>query len=382
MLFHVLGHIDTDHISFGVEQGLGKCLCELGFADACRSEENERTDRSVFIFEACSCSEDCLRNRRNSFVLSDNSLMKNFRKLEKLFSFGLHKLAYRNARPRRNNLCDFFFVYFFFQKSCFAAVYIFCLLLFFFQLLFKFRKRSVFELCQFFEVVVSLRLFHLAFDFFNLLLGSLDFGNRFLFVFPLCSHGSILFFEGCQFFFKGCKSCCGSFVGFLAECLFFNLKLHNLSGYFVQFRRHAVDFGSDSCSRFVHQVDGLIRQESVADITVGKRCTCNQSTVRNSDAVMDFKTLFQASEDGNRIFHRRLIDQHLLESSFECGVFFDVFTIFIQGRSTDAVKLASCQFRLQEVARIHRAFGSACAHDIMNFIDEQNDSALGFFNFV
>ena len=36
----------------------------------------------------------------------------------------------------------------------------------------------------------------------------------------------------------------------------------------------------------------------------------------------------------------------------------------------------------EEIARIHRAFGSACTYNIMNFIDEQNDSALGFFNFV
>ena len=135
------------------------------------------------------------------------------------------------------------------------------------------------------------------FDFFNLLFGSFDFRNRFFLIFPLRSHGSVFFLQRRQLFFECRKSCGGSLVGFLAECLLFDFKLHDLSRDLVQLRRHTVNFSTDSCGCLVHQVDGFIRQEPIADITVRKRCAGDQRAVRNSDTMVDFKTLFEPSEN-------------------------------------------------------------------------------------
>src|SRR5688500_12548963 len=43
-LLHVLRHVDAHQCMLIVEEKLGKCARELGLSNACRSEEDERTD--------------------------------------------------------------------------------------------------------------------------------------------------------------------------------------------------------------------------------------------------------------------------------------------------------------------------------------------------
>ena len=49
----------------------------------------------------------------------------------------------------------------------------------------------------------------------------------------------------------------------------------------------------------------------------------------------------------------------------------------VQGGGTDAAQLAASQGRLEQVGRVHRPLGLACADDQVQFIDEQDDPALG-----
>ena len=44
VLFHVLAHVDADHVLLGVEQRLGQRLGQLGLADAGGAEEDEGAD--------------------------------------------------------------------------------------------------------------------------------------------------------------------------------------------------------------------------------------------------------------------------------------------------------------------------------------------------
>ena len=90
------------------------------------------------------------------------------------------------------------------------------------------------------------------------------------------------------------------------------------------------------------------------------------------DSVMDFVALLEPAQDGDGVFHRRLVHQHLLEAPLERGVFFDVLAVFIEGGRSDAVQLAARQCRLQHVARVHCPFGLAGADHGVQFIDEQN----------
>ena len=49
MLLHVLRHIDSNQVLFGIEQGFAKCFCQLRLTNTCRPQENKGTDWTVFI---------------------------------------------------------------------------------------------------------------------------------------------------------------------------------------------------------------------------------------------------------------------------------------------------------------------------------------------
>ena len=98
--------------------------------------------------------------------------------------------------------------------------------------------------------------------------------------------------------------------------------------------------------------------------------------------MMDFVTFFQATENGDCVFDRRLVNHDRLETTFQSGIFFDVFLVFIEGRSADAAQVTTGQHRFQDVAGIHGAFRSASADDGVDFIDEEKDLAVGFGDFI
>ena len=55
------------------------------------------------------------------------------------------------------------------------------------------------------------------------------------------------------------------------------------------------------------------------------------------------------------VIYRRLFHLDLLEPALERSIFFDVFPILIECRSTNALKLAATQGRLDNIRGIHRA---------------------------
>ena len=80
-------------------------------------------------------------------------------------------------------------------------------------------------------------------------------------------------------------------------CLFLksrllDLKLHDLSGEFIQLRRHGIELRLDHCARFIHEVNGLIWKETVGYITVGKHCRAYKRRVCDLYAVVNFVALF------------------------------------------------------------------------------------------
>ena len=52
MLLHEFTHVDPDHRPFIIEQEFSKRFAQFRFADAGRTEENERTDRSIGVLQA------------------------------------------------------------------------------------------------------------------------------------------------------------------------------------------------------------------------------------------------------------------------------------------------------------------------------------------
>ena len=90
---------------------------------------------------------------------------------------------------------------------------------------------------------------------------------------------------------------------------------------------------------------------------------------------MEFVFLFQPAQDRNGVFDRRFRHKHRLEPSGQCGVFFDMFAVFIQRGRADAMQFAACQSGFEQVGGIHCPFALARAHQRVHFIDEQDDVA-------
>src|SRR5699024_10130929 len=156
--------------------------------------------------------------------------------------------------------------------------------------------------------------------------------------------------------------------------------LHDTTVDLIQFSRVGTHFRTDCRARLVHQVDCLIRQEPVTDIAVGQFCCCNQCTVGDPYAVVHLIALLQTPQYGNGIFHIRLGNLHFLEAAFERRILFDIFTVFIERRGTDAVQFTPGEHRFQHVPRVHCALCLAGADEHVDLIYEEDDTAVGFLN--
>src|SRR5262249_40474329 len=66
-------------------------------------------------------------------------------------------------------------------------------------------------------------------------------------------------------------------------------------------------------------------------------------------------------------------DLYRLEAAIERRVFLDVLAIFVERGRADALQFATRERGLEDVRRIHRAFGGAGADDRVQLVDEQDD---------
>ncbi|CSE51466.1 Protein of uncharacterised function (DUF3170) [Shigella sonnei] len=73
--------------------------------------------------------------------------------------------------------------------------------------------------------------------------------------------------------------------------------------------------------------------------------------------VVQFVTFFQATQNRNGIFNRRLGNKHFLETTFQRSIFFNVLAIFVKRRGTYAVQFTTRQRRFQHVSGVHCAIG-------------------------
>ena len=126
----------------------------------------------------------------------------------------------------------------------------------------------------------------------------------------------------------------------------FDLHLDDLAVDDVELGRHRVHLGADHRAGLVDEVDGLIGEEAVGDIAVRERRSGDDRGVRDLYAVEHLVSRFQTTQDGNRVFDRRLLHKNRLKPPFKRGVLFNILPVLVERRCTDAVQFASCQHRL------------------------------------
>ena len=102
-------------------------------------------------------------------------------------------------------------------------------------------------------------------------------------------------------------------------------------------------------ARFVHDIDGLIRQETTGNISIGKPNGCFQRFVGKLGFVMGFVLRAQAFQNLNRLFDGWRFNLDGLESALERCIFFDVLPVLIESGGSDTLQFAPAECRFDNV---------------------------------
>ena len=102
-------------------------------------------------------------------------------------------------------------------------------------------------------------------------------------------------------------------------------------------------------ARFVHDIDGLIRQETASNISIGKPNGRFQRFVGKLGFVMCLVLRAQAFQNLNRFFDGGRFDLDCLEAALERCIFFDVLPILIKGGGSNALQFAPAECRFDNV---------------------------------
>mmetsp|Transcript_13434 Transcript_13434/g.31042 ORF Transcript_13434/g.31042 Transcript_13434/m.31042 type:complete len:387 (-) Transcript_13434:79-1239(-) len=97
---------------------------------------------------------------------------------------------------------------------------------------------------------------------------------------------------------------------------------------------------------------------------------------------MGLVTRLQPAKNTYGVLGGGLVDRDLLETTFQCLVFFDVLSVFVDRGSADASKLSTSESWLQQVGRVHRTLGGTCSNDGVHLVDENDDFSVAVLNFL
>ena len=185
-----------------------------------------------------------------------------------------------------------------------------------------------------------------------------------------------------EFFLDFCEALARMRVGFFRERLTLDFDVENFPLDFVDFGGQGIKFHAQASGGFIDQVDGLIGEKAIGDIALRKHRRRDNGGVLNAHAVVHFVAFFQTAQDGDGVFDGRFGNDHGLKTALERRVFFDVLAVFVERGGADGAEFASRERGLQHVGSVHRAFRSASADESVEFVDEKNNLAFGFGDFL
>ena len=342
-------------------------------------EIEEAAQRAVRVLNAGTAAQNGFRDFADGFILADDTLMKDVLKMEELFSFAFHELGYRDAGPAPDNTGDLFVGHAVMQQAVLTTG-LFSLAFFFLQFLLQAGKLTVLEFSGTVEIIGALGFLDLGIGGLDLLTQLVDLADGFLFGFPFGFHGIEAVTLLSQLFLDVGELFLAEVVLILFQGSFLDFQLHDPAAHIIELSRQGIDLRADHGTGFIHKVNGLVRQETVCDIAVGKGRGGDQGVVLNLDAVEDLIAFLETTENGNGILDSRFCNHDRLETAFKGGIFFNVFPVFVERGCADTVELTSGQHGLEEVACIHGTFCLAGADDGVKLIDKQDDLAFALFD--
>ena len=372
----VFAHVDADHGRFVVKQKLGQRPRQLRLAHTRRSQKDETADGPVGILQSGPAAAHRVRYHRDGLILAHHAQVQPVLHLDQLLDLAFQQLADRNPGPGRDDLGDIFAVDLFLEQLL-AILHRFELRFLLGQLLFQAIQRPILQLRGPAIVVLALGFLDLVADGLDLLLRLAQALDGRLFLLPArCQRPALLLQVG-QLLLQLLEPLLAGLVLLLLQRLALDLQLHDLAVHPIQLLWLGIDLHPQPAGRLVDEVDGLVRQEPVADVAVGHGRGGDHRRVLDPDAVVDLIPFLQTAQDADRFFNRRLVDQYRLEAALQRRVFFDVLPVFVQRRRADTVQFAAGQHRFEHVAGIHGPLRRSGADHRMQLVDKHHDLALG-----
>src|SRR5581483_4873971 len=164
-------------------------------------------------------------------------------------------------------------------------------------------------------------------------------------------------------------------VVFAQERLTLDFALDDFALDLVNLGRQAVNFDAQSRGGLVNQVNRLVGQEPIRDVTVRERRRRNNRGVLDPHAVVRLVLVLQPAQDRDRVFDVRLADVNMLEAAFEGFILFDVFLIFVERGRAYAAQFAAGQCGLEHIRRVNRPLGAAGADQRVQLVNETDNLA-------
>src|SRR5262249_24581859 len=121
--------------------------------------------------------------------------------------------------------------------------------------------------------------------------------------------------EGFELAFDMAQAIEGSLILFLAEGLALDFEMGHAAIEVIDLDRHGSDLQSQGAGGFVDQVDGLIGEAAIGDVALRQEGGGDDRGVLDTDAVVNFKFLLEAAENGDGVVHGGLADEYGLEAA-------------------------------------------------------------------
>lgn len=127
----------------------------------------------------------------------------------------------------------------------------------------------------------------------------------------------------------------------------------------------------------VDEVDGLIGQEAILDVAVGKVRGGLDSTLRIAHMVVLLVARLERGQDLDRVLDARLLDINGLEATLEGRVLGEILAELLGRGGTDDLEGTACKHGLEHGARIDGSLGRTGTDDGVHLVDKQDD-VIGF----
>ncbi len=291
VLFHELAHVHAHKRLLVVEEELGERAGGFRFADARRTEQQERPERSARLLQSGARAAHRFADRDERVVLAHDTLGQALLHAEQLLALGFEQPHGGNARPTADDTGDDFRVDLFGEQRTarldraeprFVG----------FQVARGLRQFAVADLADTLVLPFALLAFRFGAQVFDQRLAGAQARDEFLFAGPARAQGAGLLLQSGEF--RGDVREAPGFARavFLLQRGPLDLQLARLALEAVEFRRQGVDRKTQLGRGFVDTVDSLVGQKPRRDVAVREARGLDQCFVENAHAVVDLVALF------------------------------------------------------------------------------------------